>query len=185
MTDAPRDRSASPRGTGTSAAEIASSPTQVSLYLAGDPQAETDEQHVEPHDACDDEYEHLGHGVPQKADEPRPSFGGRAGRVLRQNRPPSGPPERMRARLSGESVQIRTPARNRRSGCGAVRFGVVHRRQEGITGSRSPQCQLRAPRSSSHVGGLPALTRRPFAARRITPLTLAARAGDTHPRTVV
>ena len=141
MTDASRDRSASPRGTGTSAAEIASSPTQVSLYLACDPQAETDEQHVEPHDACDDECEHLGHGVPQKADEPRPSFGGEpdgsfgrtAPRPARQNVCAQGcqgnPCKYARWHGTGAPGAVRCDAVR----CGAVRCGAGHRRQEGIT----------------------------------------------------
>ena len=66
MTAAPVNRSeSSPREAATATAETPSSRTRSGLYLACCPQAETDEQHIHPQDACEDEYEDIEHGVPK------------------------------------------------------------------------------------------------------------------------
>ena len=66
MTAAPVNQSeSSPREAATGTAGTPSSRTRIGPYLACYPQAETNEQHIDPQDACEDEYEDIEHGVPK------------------------------------------------------------------------------------------------------------------------
>ena len=90
MTAAPMNRSeSSPRETATTTAETQSSPTRISPYLVCYPQAETDEQHIDPQDASDDEYEDIEHGLPQRLTNHGPQFV--VGRTSPSTVPPSRP----------------------------------------------------------------------------------------------
>ena len=76
MTAAPVNQSeSSPREAAMATAQTSSSRTRSGLYLACCPHAESDEQHIDPQDACEDEYEDIEHEVP-KADEPPPPWRG-------------------------------------------------------------------------------------------------------------